>query len=29
MSRVLLVEDDASLGRTLADRLEREGLTVG
>jgi len=26
--RVLLVEDDASLGRTLAERLEREGLTV-
>lgn len=28
MSRVLLVEDDASLGQTLAERLEREGLTV-
>jgi DNA-binding response OmpR family regulator len=27
-SRVLLVEDDASLGRTLAERLEKEGLTV-
>ncbi len=29
MSRILLVEDDASLGKTLAERLEREGLTVG
>jgi DNA-binding response OmpR family regulator len=28
MSRVLLVEDDASLGRTLAERLEKERLTV-
>jgi two-component system phosphate regulon response regulator PhoB len=28
MARVLLVEDDASLGRTLAERLEREQLTV-
>ena len=28
MSRVLLIEDDASLGRTLAERLEREGLNV-
>lgn len=28
MARVLLVEDDASLGRTLAERLEKEGLTV-
>ena len=28
MSRVLLVEDDTSLGKTLAERLEREGLTV-
>ncbi len=28
MPRVLLVEDDASLGRTLAERLEKEGLTV-
>ena len=28
MSRVLLVEDDASLGRTLAERLEKEHLTV-
>ena len=28
MSRILLVEDDASLGKTLAERLEREGLTV-
>jgi DNA-binding response OmpR family regulator len=27
-SRVLLVEDDASLGRTLAERLEKERLTV-
>lgn len=29
MNRILLVEDDASLGTTLAERLEREGLTVG
>lgn len=29
MSRILLVEDDVSLGKTLAERLEREGLTVG
>ena len=28
MSRVLLVEDDASLGRTLAEKLEREGMSV-
>jgi DNA-binding response OmpR family regulator len=28
MPRVLLVEDDASLGRTLAERLERERLDV-
>jgi len=28
MPRVLLIEDDASLGGTLAERLEREGLTV-
>jgi len=28
MPRVLLVEDDVSLGRTLAERLERESLTV-
>ena len=28
MARVLLVEDDESLGRTLAERLEREGLSV-
>lgn len=28
MARVLLVEDDASLGRTLAERLEKETLTV-
>jgi DNA-binding response OmpR family regulator len=28
MSRILLVEDDASLGRTLAERLEREKLRV-
>lgn len=28
MARVLLIEDDASLGGTLAERLEREGLTV-
>lgn len=28
MARVLLVEDDASLGRTLAERLEKERLTV-
>ena len=28
MPRVLLVEDDASLGRTLAERLEREGIDV-
>ena len=28
MPRVLLVEDDASLGRTLAERLARERLTV-
>jgi two-component system, OmpR family, phosphate regulon response regulator PhoB len=28
MTRVLLVEDDASLGRTLAERLGREELTV-
>jgi two-component system phosphate regulon response regulator PhoB len=28
MARVLLVEDDVSLGRTLAERLERERLTV-
>lgn len=28
MTRVLLVEDDASLGRTLAERLEREKLSV-
>lgn len=28
MPRVLLVEDDASLGRTLAERLEKENLTV-
>jgi DNA-binding response OmpR family regulator len=28
MPRVLLVEDNRSLGRTLAERLEREGLTV-
>ena len=28
MARVLLVEDDGSLGRTLAERLEKEHLTV-
>ena len=28
MTRVLLVEDDASLGRTLAERLEREEMSV-
>jgi two-component system phosphate regulon response regulator PhoB len=28
MARVLLVEDDESLGRTLAERLEKEHLTV-
>lgn len=28
MARVLLVEDDVSLGRTLAERLEKERLTV-
>jgi DNA-binding response OmpR family regulator len=28
MTRVLLIEDDASLGRTLAERLEREQVTV-
>jgi DNA-binding response OmpR family regulator len=28
MPRVLLVEDDASLGRTLAERLEREQFVV-
>lgn len=28
MTRVLLVEDDASLGRTLAERLEREQVSV-
>jgi DNA-binding response OmpR family regulator len=28
MPKVLLVEDDASLGRTLAERLEKERLTV-
>ena len=28
MPRVLLVEDDRSLGRTLAERLEKEGLEV-
>jgi len=28
MARVLLVEDDGSLGRTLAERLEKENLTV-
>jgi DNA-binding response OmpR family regulator len=28
MARVLLVEDDPSLGRTLAERLEKENLTV-
>jgi two-component system, OmpR family, phosphate regulon response regulator PhoB len=28
MPRVLLIEDDGSLGVTLAERLEREGLTV-
>ena len=28
MTRVLLVEDDASLGRTLAERLEREQMSV-
>ena len=28
MARVLLVEDDRSLGRTLAERLEKEGLEV-
>ena len=28
MTRVLLVEDDASLGRTLAERLEREEVSV-
>ena len=28
MARVLLVEDDTSLGRTLAERLERENLDV-
>ena len=28
MSRILLVEDDASLGRTLAERLTRDGLQV-
>jgi len=28
MTRVLLVEDDASLGRTLAERLEREHMSV-
>ena len=28
VTRVLLVEDDVSLGRTLAERLQRESLTV-
>lgn len=28
MARVLLVEDDVSLGRTLAERLEKERLEV-
>ncbi len=28
MPRVLLIEDDASLGQTLAERLEKDGLTV-
>ena len=28
MSRVLLVEDDRSLGKTLAERLAKEGLDV-
>lgn len=28
MSRVLLVEDDRSLGKTLAERLEKEGIEV-
>lgn len=28
MPRVLLIEDDTSLGGTLADRLQRDGLTV-
>lgn len=28
MPRVLLIEDDASLGSTLAERLERDGVTV-
>jgi two-component system, OmpR family, phosphate regulon response regulator PhoB len=28
MARVLLVEDDASLGQTLAERLERDGVEV-
>ena len=28
MARVLLVEDDPSLGRTLAERLERDELVV-
>ncbi len=28
MSRVLLVEDDRSLGQTLAERLSKEGLDV-
>jgi DNA-binding response OmpR family regulator len=28
MARVLLVEDDASLGRTLSERLQKEGLEV-
>ncbi|MEX2271177.1 MAG: response regulator transcription factor [Vicinamibacterales bacterium] len=28
MPKVLLIEDDASLGSTLAERLERDGLTV-
>jgi DNA-binding response OmpR family regulator len=28
MAKILLVEDDASLGRTLAERLEKERLTV-
>ncbi|HUL73412.1 MAG TPA: response regulator transcription factor [Vicinamibacterales bacterium] len=28
MTRVLLIEDDASLGRTLAERLEREQVSV-
>lgn len=28
MPRILLIEDDASLGQTLAERLEKDGLTV-